>query len=907
MAPDNFKGTVTTDNSKSASNEHNLTLPAPSRSTIIAFGDYDVVGELGEGGMGRVYKAVDRNLGRFVAVKVLRSTEPFECSRFRGEAELIATLEHPNIIQIFSVDTAPDGRPYIVLEFAEGGSLDRELGGQPQEPRRAAEMMETIARAVQFAHDKGVIHRDLKPANILRSKDRTLKLTDFGLAKDMEVSSGMTPSNAVMGTPSYMSPEQAEGKTRSLGPATDVYGLGAILYEMLTGRPPFRGVNMVDTLEQVRWAEPAPPTRLAPRLPRDLSTICLKCLQKSPARRYQTAGELAADLRRWMNGETIAARPAPAWERLVRQMKRRPWEAATVTASVLLVVLLVVGWVLLERKTAQEQVRAEQAAAQERVRAEKDETDRKIREEQEKAAKEKQAAHLANEARLRKQADRSLSALNKIRGLILEGDLSRKPGLEPLYAALSAYYNDLITQDDMGFDKVELAEGLVKVGELFARTGQKVEARAAYANAAAQCRALAGTNPKARDTLASALLKGGQLSLEARDHKAVEASCGEVEKMLSPLKPTATGPVAHPLAASQIAEAYHLRGQLLENKNEFEQAEASYKQSIALRERLAETVPANLAALSGDERRHALAALTDVGRGYGFLGDALLGGGKPTEAEAAYWKSHALRQRVAAAFPADDRTGEGLDAKHQLARSWGNFAELHTRSRALGTARYFAQQSLDAHTKLVELDPINVEYRLELCSRLVQASELDILLWMRPGATLDDRTRATLANNLDKAKEVIEDPAFAKEQRSRRAQGALATVLLLRGVLFTDLGEGQRAWDELVKSWRLLDALSKEQPGVTVDPLHPYYKAAASALFGELNNSSDTPEKRKQRLDELRAAIEKLGPGRKHPDDIEYFRAFKFLATDPDFKKMINEFRTRLAPASQPPAARPDQ
>ncbi|MFM8273181.1 MAG: protein kinase domain-containing protein [Gemmata sp.] len=876
LPPDN----ATTDSSK--------TLAAPARTAVVSFGDYDVIGELGEGGMGRVYKAVDRNLGRLVAIKVLRSADPFECSRFRGEAELIATLEHANIIQIFAIDATHDGRPYLVLEYAEGGSLDRELGGHPQEPRRAAEMMETIARAVQYAHEKGVIHRDLKPANVLRCKDKVLKLTDFGLAKEMEVSSGMTPSNAVMGTPSYMSPEQAEGKTKQLGPPTDVYGLGAILYEMLTGRPPFRGVNMVDTLEQVRWAEPAPPSRLAPRLPRDLSTICLKCLQKSPARRYQTAGELADDLRRWLNGETIAARPAPSWERLARQIRRRPWEAAAITTFALLVALLIFGWVLFVRKSAQEAVLREQAEAE-----------KMLRDQQTKAEREKREAQQANEERLREQARGSLTALNTIRGLVLEGDLSRKPGLEPLYDALSAYYDKLIAQENMGFDKAELADGLVKVGDLFVRTGDKRKARAAYANAANQCRPLAATDPRARETLARALLRAAQVAFDLGEDEPAEVACREVEGLLASLEPA--GAAAHPLAASQIAEAHHLRGQLEGRRREFARSEASYDRSIEFRQRLAETVPADLTKARPDERRRAVAVLTDLGRGYGYLGDALLDGGKVTEAERAYWKSHAIRERVAAAFRDDDRGGEAHETRRQLARSWGNFAGLHTRSRALGTARYFAQQSLDAHTKLVELDPINVEYRYDLCNRLANVAELDVLMHLRPGAPPDDRARARIGSDLDKAKELLDDPAFAKERGTRRAQAVSANVLMLRGVLLADAGAREQARDELYKSWKLVDDLCKEQPGVAADPLHLYHRSALRAMFGELGSTADTAEQRRQRLDDLRLAAERLGPGQKHPDDIENFRAFKFLANDPEFKNLMSDLRARAG--AKPPTA----
>lgn len=860
--------------------------------TASQFGKYAVIGELGEGGMGRVYKAVDTELGRIVAIKALRSTDPFEASRFRGEAEMIAALDHPNVIKVYDIATPPEGRPYIVLEFCEGGSLDKELGGHPVEPRRAAEMVETLARAVQFAHEKGVIHRDLKPANVLRGKDKTLKLTDFGLAKELEVSSGMTPSNAVMGTPSYMSPEQAEGKTKLLGPPTDVYGLGAILYELLTGRPPFRGVNMVDTLEQVRWAEPAPPSRLVPRLHRDLATICIKCLQKTPTRRYATAAELADDLRRWLNGETITARRAPSWERFVRQVKRRPWEAAAITALLMLVGGAVAAGLYVRERDAQDELRR----AQEDARATDDRARDALRQAHEGAERERRAEQARQQERLRVQAERSLAALNEIRALVLDGPLRHHAGLDPLYDKLSAYYDRLIAEDDLGFDKVELADGLVKVGDLFARTGQKGKARDAYRTAAERCRARLA-DPRARGVLAAALLKGGQAAFDQEDYPAAEAAAAEVAALLAGLAPPPTGPITDPLAASQIAEAFHLRGQVEGQRNEFAKSEESYKRAIAPRERLAVPFLADLPP-SGPERKRALAALADLGRGYGYLGDALLDGNKPSEAEAAYWRSQEIRKRVAEAFPTGDKSGEALDAKRQFAHSWGNFIGLHARARALGTARFFAHQALAAHLELTTLDPINPEYRLDVCNRRLQLAELDIQMLARPGA--DAARRAEAAAHLSDVLKAIGDPATAKEKLTRRAQGMYATALVLTGMLVFETDAVTARETYFVKGHFLFEALCKDAPGVTVDPAHLFYWAVARAMMYEANPTTQTPDRAKERIAAVRAAVEKGGAKRRHPDDIEQFRAFRSLAGHPDFQKLMTDLRAATGAKAAP-------
>ncbi len=268
---------------------------------------YEVLEELGRGGMGVVFKARQTALKRLVALKMILTgplADGEQIARFRGEAEALARLKHPNIVEIYEIGEA-EGKPYLALELVEGGGLDRKLAGTPMPAREAAGLVETLARALHFAHVHGVIHRDLKPANVLLSADGQPKITDFGLAKVLEADSGVTRTGAVLGTPSYMAPEQAGGDLPAIGPRTDVYALGATLYEALTGRPPFKGASMLDTLEQVRFAEPASPSRLQMKLPRDLATICLKCLRKAPDQRYQSAMALADDLRRFLDNEPI--------------------------------------------------------------------------------------------------------------------------------------------------------------------------------------------------------------------------------------------------------------------------------------------------------------------------------------------------------------------------------------------------------------------------------------------------------------------------------------------------------------------------------------------------------------------------------------------------------------------------
>jgi serine/threonine protein kinase len=329
---------------------------------------YQILGTLGRGGMGVVFQARQVKANRLVALKMMLSgnnASDAERQRFQIEAEAVAKLDHPNIVIVYDVGEF-DGLPYFAMEYCAGGSLASVLKDHPLPARQAAEVIRQLALGVAHAHSQGVLHRDLKPANVLllthsRTPDRSSqggsatkptgsatgpseakptvllpKITDFGLAKRIEADSGQTRTDAILGTPSYMSPEQAFGATKYATTAVDVYSLGAILYDCLTGRAPFKGATVLETLDQVRYQEPVPPRQLNPHIPRDLETICLKCLQKDPARRYASAQDLADECSRFLEGQPILARPIGSMEKVIRWCRRKPLVAGLAVVSLLL-------------------------------------------------------------------------------------------------------------------------------------------------------------------------------------------------------------------------------------------------------------------------------------------------------------------------------------------------------------------------------------------------------------------------------------------------------------------------------------------------------------------------------------------------------------------------------------------
>jgi serine/threonine protein kinase/tetratricopeptide (TPR) repeat protein len=347
--------------------------PLPDGSSLPEVPGYELLQELGRGGMGVVYKARHIKLNRLVALKMILAGEHAgadHLARFQAEAQAAARLRHPNIVAVYEVGQA-GGRPFLSMEFCPDGSLATRLREGPLPPREAALLIQQVALAVHAAHKEQVVHRDLKPANILMVRDGegqgesalVPKVSDFGLAKRLDVSDGQTQSGDLLGTPSYMAPEQAEGRLHEIGPTTDVYALGAIIYELLTGRPPFKGSSVRETLELVCQVDPVPPRQLQPRVPRDLETICLKCLHKEPKNRYASAAELADDLRRFREGRTIQARPFQRSERLWRWSRRNPGVAGLSAALGLTLIIALVVVTLLWRQAEQQRVAAVAAGA----------------------------------------------------------------------------------------------------------------------------------------------------------------------------------------------------------------------------------------------------------------------------------------------------------------------------------------------------------------------------------------------------------------------------------------------------------------------------------------------------------------------------------------------------------------
>jgi eukaryotic-like serine/threonine-protein kinase len=327
--------------------------PPPDATDLPRIPGYEVDSVLGHGGMGIVFRARHLGLNRLVALKMTLDgayAGTAERDRFKREAEAAAALRHPNVVPIYDIGDV-NGRPYFTMEFVDGGSLGQRLAGTPQPARASAELTATLAQAVQAAHECGIVHRDLKPGNVLLSTDGTPKISDFGLSRRLDGQASVSQSGIPIGTPSYMAPEQAQGKAGAVGPAVDVYALGAILYELLTGRPPFRAATAAETLHQVVSQEPAAPSRLNDQVPRDLETVCLKCLHKEPRRRYRTAAELTDDLQRFLGGEPILARRVGPIERAVKWTRRHRSLAASLAIGFLLlnVLLGVGGWVLFQR------------------------------------------------------------------------------------------------------------------------------------------------------------------------------------------------------------------------------------------------------------------------------------------------------------------------------------------------------------------------------------------------------------------------------------------------------------------------------------------------------------------------------------------------------------------------------
>jgi serine/threonine protein kinase len=539
---------------------------------------YEILSELGRGGMGVVYKALDLKLNRIVALKMILAgahAGPTELARFHIEAEAVASLQHPNIIQVYQV-AEHDNCPFLALEYVNGGSLDELLGGKPQPPLAAAELVEVLARAMSAAHQRGIIHRDLKPGNVLVAHslaasgpapgDRaarqgevawptagrqplTVKITDFGLAKRLEgEGESHTYSGSVLGTPGYMAPEQALGQPREVGPHSDVYSLGAILYEALAGVPPFRARTVAETISLSTTEEARPPSQAgAGPLPRDLETICLKCLQKDPKKRYPTAGELADDLRRFLDGEPIHARPVGRLERTLKWVRRRPATAALIGVCVLAVVsLLSLGFWYNAR-----------------LRAARDRAERR--------------SQIAQ------------AAVNDMYTQVAEKWLGDEPQMDDLQRQFllkaAALYEELADDDEQNPAlRRETGQALVRVGQIYRKLNQVADADKAFARAIAiqdELLQKSPASPQYRQDLANSYNWRGELFRTDKHFPEALTSYGRALDLQQALVEQFAD---EPSYKQELARSYYNRALALAETDRKREARATFRQAIGLLE-----------------------------------------------------------------------------------------------------------------------------------------------------------------------------------------------------------------------------------------------------------------------------------------------------------------------------------
>ncbi len=717
---------------------------------------YVIEGELGRGGMGVVYKALQPKLRRTVAIKMIRAAglaSEENVARFYAEARAVAALQHVNIVQIYDIGES-DTLPYFSLEFVPGSSLDKKLAKQPQPPVDAAEMVETLARAMSYAHQHGIVHRDLKPANVLLSEKGVPKITDFGLAKDAAEESGMSRDGQAMGTPSYMPPEQARGDLAALGPPADIYSLGAILYEMLVGRPPFLGSNAYDTLLQVLKQDPVAPSQLVPKLPKDVETICLKCLEKDPAKRYPSAADLAEDCRRYRAGEPILSRPISGAERAWRWCKRNPRVAGLLATVAGLLVTVAFGssvaaMVILAERNAKEVQR--QAAVKARGEAE----------EHERIAKE-------NEKIATDQAELALGTLytfvDKVQTQLDEAPRTQKLKRELLDTAIEGLDKVADKAEQTTSINATLLMAYVQYAEMYAKTGQTEKAIEGYTKCLAMAKQRAaekaeemGDHDSSQYNVAAVASTLGQLILthhhdptaalelfqqalaicEALDAKPRSVEGLLTEEQLAALldetrtkiaalhyvqgAPAAARPLflqalearrkaaeaspEDPNVLLDLARSVHAVGEIEFLLGNRPQGFDLYDECLAIQEKLVGEYP------------HVVPLAIDLGITHGDYGDLCIRSDDLEGARRSYDRSVDIASRLAA----DDE--ENADAAHTLGLALYRRGQLGRREADVTTADDCFTRALAIREKIAAKDPSNVSRQIDLMLALAQRGE----------------------------------------------------------------------------------------------------------------------------------------------------------------------------------------
>jgi serine/threonine protein kinase/thiol-disulfide isomerase/thioredoxin len=595
------------------------------------FGDYELLEEIARGGMGVVFKARQKSLQRVVALKMILAGQlatPQQVRRFHMEAEEAGHLDHPNIVPIYQVGEI-EGQHYFTMKLIEGGSLATHLARLQQDQQAAVRLVVAVARAVHHAHQRGILHRDLKPGNILLDAGGQPHVTDFGLAKHLASDGQETQSGAVVGTPAYMAPEQAAGR-KDLSTAADVYGLGAVLYELLTGRPPFRAATPFDTIVQVMERDPIRPSAICPRVPRDLETICLSCLAKDPGRRYASSAALADDLERFLKNEPVHARPVGKMERLAKWARRRPAAAALVAVLVLAGLSLTIGgwWASGQLQSANQNLQSALTTADEQRR----EAERQRELADENAAEANRQRELAQQhaaeanrqgtlvkANYRERLDSLDDFLIRVDGRLANMSGTDSLRLEFLHNALNMS-KTLLKEDETNPSARRQAARLHRcMGDLYGRSDRD-EAEKAYREALGLLRQLVqeqGDKADFRDDLALTLAHRAEFLQAGRSFDKARADYTEAIGLLDRLAAEAPKKPAYRVRAAR--QSFDM-GNLLEELGKPAEAEKVYRDTLARQEQLAKDYPQKA-------DYHA-----DLGRTAGTLA-TLLAETKPDEAE----------------------------------------------------------------------------------------------------------------------------------------------------------------------------------------------------------------------------------------------------------------------------------
>ncbi len=708
--------------------------------TLRSLGDYELLEEIGRGGMATVYRARQGSLGRTVAVKVIRAADGAarrDAERFRREAELAAHLDHPHIVPVYEVGEQ-DGYVYFSMKLIEGGSLADDPDRFTADPRAAARLLAAVARAVHHAHQRGVLHRDLKPANVLLDGAGQPHVTDFGLARRVEGDSSLTQSGALVGTPSYMAPEQTTRERAAVTTAADVYGLGTVLYAVLTGRPPFRADTAVDTLLLVREREPEPPRRLNARVDRDLETVCLKCLQKDPQRRYGSAELVAEDLERWLAGKPIQARRIGSWERLGKWVRRRPALAGLVAVSIL-AVLSLVGGLLWHNAQLQEAAQREHQAAQgERQQAEQ------ARIQRDQAREEREWARQAVKDMYTEVAEKWLEQKPRLQPLqrqFLEKALryyqrfAEQAGTSPdeRLAAADAYRRVADIRLKLGHHqqsidayrhaksileelaakfpntaeyRARLAQVHTQLGVALVETHAFPEAKEEQDQAVRLLRQLVRENPASaaiRQDLAKALGSLGNVLVDGDQPLAADEAYAEALRYLRQLTTESPDNLAF---RRDLLRTYHNQGRLYYNTRRAAEAEKAFEKAQELGESLVARQP-------GDpEYRAALASACSA------LGLVRLNGGQSTEAEKPLRRAEELLKKLADEFP------DVPEYQELLALTEHNLGNLLSENGPSREAEEAYRASLKVKEGMIKAFPQVAVYREDVVQTCINLAQL---------------------------------------------------------------------------------------------------------------------------------------------------------------------------------------